>query len=623
MLPAQRVRRRTRSSRIRDRNARTAARPACLALFCACLAWSGDPDAAQWASHYPAASGVSIAYSVQALPDGAFVGAGAYSLAGDQYAWAFKVDRDGQVAWQRAFGYGNQFDHMLSSVQPTPDGGYVAAGWIDKAQGGRDAWVLKLDAMGGIVWQKTYGGTGANAFNSIRPTSDGGFVAAGYTVLSVEWIVKLDAAGNIAWQRAYTRPFFHQANDIVQTMDGGYVVAGRRVASSTSADWDASLLKLDASGGIEWQRTYGGAGIELAYAIRQVPDGGYVVAGESNSFGSGRADAWVLRLDAGGSVVWQRAYGGPGDDHAYAIALAPDGGYLVAGDTRSFGDGIHYDAWIVKLDAGGNIGWQRAFGGAYDDFGRAAQATLDGGYIVAGYGQRPLEQAFLLKLDASGTVGGCSELLSTRALAVTTAAPAPAVTAAPYTPPTTAAASTAATQSPAPAVEQTCRAAQSLRVATAVEYYHRDYDHYFVTSLPAEIAALDAGTFAGWSRTGLSFDVLPLDATGAAGVCRFWSGQTFVTKSSHFYTPFADECEIVKGNHDWTFEGSVFAIPLPDAVGACGAATLPVYRLYNDGQGGAPNHRYTTWPDTRAEMIARGWIPEGAGIGVIACAPAP
>jgi hypothetical protein len=165
-------------------------------------------------------------------------------------------------------------------------------------------------------------------------------------------------------------------------------------------------------------------------------------------------------------------------------------------------------------------------------------------------------------------------------------------------------------------------AATPAATPTAVEYFHRGYGHYFVTALPSEIAALDEGRIPGWTRTGQSFRVLDLDAPGAARVCRFWSGQTFVTKSSHFYTPFASECAPANANRDWTFEGEVFALALPGANGACGAGTEPLYRLYNNGVSGAPNHRYTTSVAIRADMVAQGWTPEGSGIGVVGCVPA-
>ena len=155
--------------------------------------------------------------------------------------------------------------------------------------------------------------------------------------------------------------------------------------------------------------------------------------------------------------------------------------------------------------------------------------------------------------------------------------------------------------------------------AVAIEYFHASFGHYFTTSLALEIAALDAGTFAGWSRTGQSFNVDPAGTQGNANVCRFFSA-SFAPKSSHFYTPVATECEFVKRNPDWQFEGEVFSMALPDLSGECPAGLVPLYRMYNDGQGGAPNHRYSTRLETRAAMLAQGWIPEGFGaIGVIGC----
>jgi hypothetical protein len=155
-----------------------------------------------------------------------------------------------------------------------------------------------------------------------------------------------------------------------------------------------------------------------------------------------------------------------------------------------------------------------------------------------------------------------------------------------------------------------------------IEYYHAEWDHYFMTGIPDEIQKLDAGVFAGWARTGKSFKALPLSSANSEVVCRFFS-TSFAPKSSHFYTPFPNECNIVKQNSDWQFEGNVFNIAVPDVNGVCPAGTIPVYRLYNNGQGAAPNHRYTTDLTVRQQMIDAGWIPEGYGpIGVIMCAPA-
>ncbi len=154
-----------------------------------------------------------------------------------------------------------------------------------------------------------------------------------------------------------------------------------------------------------------------------------------------------------------------------------------------------------------------------------------------------------------------------------------------------------------------------------VEYFHAEFGHYFITYLADEIAKLDNGTFKGWARTGRQFKAWTAAATGLSPVCRFFT-VAFAPKSSHFYTPYAPECAVVKTNNVWTFEGEVFFTQQASLAGVCPTGTLPVYRMYNNGQTGAPNHRYTTDLAVRAQMLAQGWIPEGAGdVGVIMCAP--
>ncbi|MFO1414032.1 MAG: hypothetical protein U1F10_09045 [Burkholderiales bacterium] len=152
----------------------------------------------------------------------------------------------------------------------------------------------------------------------------------------------------------------------------------------------------------------------------------------------------------------------------------------------------------------------------------------------------------------------------------------------------------------------------------AVEYHHAEWDHYFVTAEADEIAKLDSGAFAGWARTGESFPVAAVDTAGTDNVCRFFS-TAFAPRSSHFYTASASECGNVRRNPDWLFEDLRFALPPDDGEGHCAGGRQPIYRLYNDGHGGAPNHRFTTSAAIREAMIAAGWIPEGNGIGVMGC----
>lgn len=154
-----------------------------------------------------------------------------------------------------------------------------------------------------------------------------------------------------------------------------------------------------------------------------------------------------------------------------------------------------------------------------------------------------------------------------------------------------------------------------------VEYHHAWFDHYFITAVPVEIAKLDAGTIDGWVRTGREFKAYTQAAVGLSPVCRFFS-KSFGAKSSHFYTPSTSECLVVKANPNWKFEGTVFHVAVPDIDGRCPVRTTPVYRLYNNSRGGAPNHRLTTDSAVRTQMRGQGWVPEGRdALGVSMCVP--
>ena len=310
--------------------------------------------------------------------------------------------------WAKTYG-GSNYDNAYS-IQQTSDGGYIVAGeTYSFGAGNEDIWVLKLNADGTVAWQKTYGGSGENLPWSIQQTSDGGYIVAGFTSFGVGggdiWVLKLNADGSVAWQKTYGGLSYDVAYSIQQTSDGGYIVAGYTNSFGTGGDiW---VLKLNADGSIAWQKTYGGSGSDEPYSIQQTSDGGYIVAGLTGSFGAG-GDIWVLKLNADGSIAWQKTYGGSGSDEPYSIQQTSDGGYIVAGLTGSFGAGG--DIWVLKLNADGSIAWQKTYGGLGYDYGTSIQQTSDGGYIVAGltgsFGAGGGD-LWVLKLDSNGNIYGC------------------------------------------------------------------------------------------------------------------------------------------------------------------------------------------------------------------------
>jgi len=407
-----------------------------LVLLAALL--QGPPCEAGWFTTY-GGTGVDAAYSISQTTDGGYIVAGSTnsSGAGSQDAWVAKLDEDGNVTWQKTYGGA---DAERVSVQQTADGGYIAAGSTGSfgAGGNGDLWAIKLDADGNVTWQKTYGGAASYEYaNSIRQTADGGYIVAGFTRSfgagnGDMWLLKLDASGNVAWQKTYGGPETETAGYAEQTSDHGYIVAGY-TKSFGAGNEDAWILKLDASGNITWQKTYGGAADDGANVVRQTADGGYIVAGHTASSGAGGSDAWILKLDATGNITWQKSYGGIEYDSAYAVQQTTDGGYIVGGGTESFGVGFE-DAWLFKLDASGKVTWQKTYGAIDYDAVSSLQQTTDGGYVAAGSTNSlgaGAQDAWVLKLDAHGSTGLCPFEFESTATVSDTAVTGAATTAVP------------------------------------------------------------------------------------------------------------------------------------------------------------------------------------------------
>jgi ribosomal protein S11 len=229
---------------------------------------------------------------------------------------------------------------------------------------------------------------------------------AGYSDL---FLIKTDANGNIIWAKTYGGTNYDGAYSVQQTSDGGYIVAGATYSFGAGST-DIILIKTDANGNIIWAKIYGGTGEDYAFSVRQTSDSGYIVAGYTYSFGAGSRDLFLIKTDVNGNIIWAKTYGGTSDDYATSVQQTSDGGYIVAGETQSFGAGYR-DILLIKTDANGNIIWAKTYGGTDWDKALSVRQTSDGGYIVAGYtysfgaGSRDL---FLIKTDADGNIGSCS-----------------------------------------------------------------------------------------------------------------------------------------------------------------------------------------------------------------------
>lgn len=414
--------------------------------------------------------------------------------------WILKLDATGNITWQNSFG--GTKDETPYSIQQTTDDGYVIAGsaFSDDGDvtdhiGSHDYWVVKINSGGTLVWQKCLGGTGYDKAWAIQQTTEGGYIVCGNSYsndgdvsghnlplnYTDAWVVKLTGDGNISWQKCVGTNKIDNAYDIkeiaggyvmvgstiregyeaanywfvkldgtgntvsevaagasdgndlgyssVQTSDGGYIMVGNSSSAdgdvtSAHGDYDCWVVKTNSSGTIEWQKSYGGSGKDYGVSILQTGDGGYIFAGQTFSNDGdvtgnhGLNDGWVVKLDASGNITWQKALGGTGEDYLKDIIQTSDGGYIMEGATTSNdGDvtGNHggTDHWVVKLDASGNISWQKCLGGTNNDYGYAIRQTTEGGYIVGGKtysndgdvsGNHGDVDIWIAKLDMSGNI---------------------------------------------------------------------------------------------------------------------------------------------------------------------------------------------------------------------------
>jgi hypothetical protein len=352
-----------------------------------------------------------FASSVQQTSDGGYIVAGFTDSFGSRYIFLIKTDANGNIIWAKTYV---GIYEAAYSVQQTSDGGYIVAGTTWPFGGVSDIFLIKTDANGNIIWAKTYGGTGDDWASSVQQTSDGGYIVAGATTSfgAGSWdifLIKTDANGNIIWAKTYGGTYSDFASSVQQTSDGGYIVAGYTYSFGAGYSNDIFFIKTDANGNIISAKTYGGTGWDEASSVRQTSDGEYIVAGRTNSFGAGSDDIFLIKTDAYGNIIWAKTYGGTDNDVASSVQQTSDGGYIVAGRTNSFGAGSD-DIFLIKTDAYGNIIWAKTYGRTYWDNASSVRQTSDGGYIVAGrtYSFGAGYDIFLIKTDANGDISSCS-----------------------------------------------------------------------------------------------------------------------------------------------------------------------------------------------------------------------
>ncbi|MBN2100197.1 MAG: fibronectin type III domain-containing protein [Dehalococcoidia bacterium] len=357
--------------------------PACLSTP---IVLAEAPPSIGWSKTFGGSSG-DYAYSVQQTSDGGYVMTGytnSYGVGGSD-VWLIKTNASGTVEWDET--YGGSDDDCGFSVQQTADGGYVIVGYTNSYGAGlSDVWLVKTDASGNQQWAKTFGGSDDDVGSHVQQTADGGYVVGGSTNDAAGGdilLIKTDASGNQQWAQTLGGTAAGESCSSVQELSGGGYVLTGGTNSYGAEGTDLWLVWTDALGNMTWNVTHGGAGDDVGQSMRRTADGDFLVAGFTDSYGAGGNDAWLIRTDGVGSQKWAKTYGGTGDDRGYSLQLAPDGGFVVAGYTHSYGAGGS-DFWLIKTDVSGEQQWAETFGGTGDEYGQSVECTVGGSYALTG-----------------------------------------------------------------------------------------------------------------------------------------------------------------------------------------------------------------------------------------------
>ena len=353
--------------------------------------------------------------------------------------------------------YGGSGEDTPQAIIETSDGGFAVLGFSNSTDGDlenkilavNDYWLLKLDSEGELQWSKTYGGSKDDRGQSLVQTQDGGYALTGYAMsddgdgsvnkgFHDNWVLKVDAQGEIEWEKSYGFSGHDHSYDILDTGDGGFFFTGFLDITSARADGNteknSSLsahgvgefwgTKIDEKAKVQWRGYYGGTNNDRAHAAVRADDGGYVMAGftESDDFdinnSRGSYDFWAVKIDDVGDLVWQHSFGGTGIERARDIAKTKDGGYVITGSTFSTDVDIsenkgESDIWLIKIDGAGNLVWNKSFGGTQFDASESVTTSKDGGFIIVGNSKSPDMDAntnagendiWVIKTDANGNM---------------------------------------------------------------------------------------------------------------------------------------------------------------------------------------------------------------------------
>jgi uncharacterized delta-60 repeat protein len=330
-----------------------------------------------------------IAYAVTATNDGGCAVAGQTRSMGKGKTDVLivKLNKDGTIQWKKVFG--KERKDSAEAIVETSDGFIVAAGTSKSynESGNYDIYVVKLDQSGKTIWQKTFGGKGKDYARAMVKTDDGGVVIAGTTKSYGKgsydfYVTRLNSKGDKVWSNTYGGDKLDSAYGIDATKDGGFIIVGS-TESYGAGNSDFYIVKIDANGKEQWTQVYGEKKADALYAVKELDDG-YVFAGETRSYGSQKRDLNIMKTDKNGKILFHKLFGLKNHEYARGVELTDDSNILVAGVTKSMGNG-RADFYLLKLDKkSGKLIWANVYGGKKNDIVRGMAKVKDGGFVVVG-----------------------------------------------------------------------------------------------------------------------------------------------------------------------------------------------------------------------------------------------
>ena len=323
--------------------------------------------------------------------------------------WLLKIDTRGNLDWNKTFG--GLGDGGAEDILSTSDKGYLILGVKTTSEENIDLWLIKIDASGNLDWNKTFGGENYEYPTQVLETNDGGYLILGNTHSennSNIWLIKTDRSGNLDWNKTFGGSSSEEQKQVLETSDGGYLILGH-TDSYGAGETDIWLLKTNSNGELDWNKTVGGENYEYPTQVLETNDGEYLILGYTYSYGAGEADIWLLKTNSNGELDWNKTFGGSDYEEPNQVLETSDGGYLILGDTQSYGAG-ETGIWLLKTNSNGELDWNKTFGGSNNYDSEQVFETSDGGYLIFGHNGYIFDEDFdsgnlyVIKTDNLGNI---------------------------------------------------------------------------------------------------------------------------------------------------------------------------------------------------------------------------